>query len=186
MTRIDRDLYALLYGPTAGDLIALGDTGLQVRVEVDDTPYGDEILGGCGKTYRESMLATSSHGSDSQLDMLVSSVVVLGLGGVWDVGVNPDRNLLTMLAAWGQVPVNAAFVARGSSISSAPLEAAMESGASGFKVHEDFGAYPTVIDSCLGVAEAHDVAVALHTDSLGESGMLTDTVAATRGRTVHA
>lgn len=268
MTRIDRDLYAVLYGPTAGDLIALGDTGLQVRVEVDDTPYGDEILGGCGKTYRESMLATSSQGGESQLDMLVSSVVVLdpilgvrktnigvkdgrivgvgragnpdivddvelligphtalvpgegllatpgivdshvhlsspgllevalaagtttivgmGLGGVWDVGVNPERNLLTMLAAWGQIPVNAAFLARGSSISPGPLEAAMESGASGFKVHEDFGAYPTVIDSCLGVAEAHDVAVALHTDSLGESGMLTDTVAATRGRTVHA
>lgn len=62
----------------------------------------------------------------------------------------------------------------------------MLAGAGGFKIHEDFGATPRIVDTCLGVAEQADLPVALHTDSMNESGYLTDTVAATRGRTVHA
>lgn len=267
MAEVDRRLYAALYGPTTGDRVRLGDTALEVVVESDETSYGDEVLGGCAKTLRDGMLATSRPG-DSQLDLLISNVVVLdpvlgvrkanvgvkdgrivgvgragnpdvvddvdlvigshtalvpgegliatagaidshvhlsspgimavalasgvttmvgmGLGGVWDVGVNPARNVARMLEAWRAFPINVSFLARGSASHPAILEEGLEAGASGFKVHEDFAAYPAVIDTCLAVAEAADVAVAIHTDSLNESGMLTDTVAATAGRTVHA
>ncbi|MGH8916883.1 MAG: urease subunit alpha, partial [Actinomycetes bacterium] len=72
------------------------------------------------------------------------------------------------------------------STSSALLEEAVLSGCGGFKVHEDWGATPPVIDNCLGVAEAADLPVALHTDTLNESGYLADTLDAVGGRTVHA
>lgn len=110
----------------------------------------------------------------------------MGLGGVWDVGVNPADNLARLLEGWRAVPMNVAFLARGSALHPAVLHRAMEQGASGFKIHEDFGAYPAVVDACLAVAEEHDVPAAMHTDSLNESGALADTVAATAGRTVHA
>ena len=267
MAEVDRRLYAGLYGPTTGDRVRLGDTNLEVVVEADDTSYGDEILGGCAKTFRDGMLATSRTG-DSHLDLLISNVLLLdpvlgvrktnigvkdgrvvgvgragnpdvvddvelvvsahtalvpgegliatpgmidshvhlsspalmdvalasgittmigmGLGGVWDVGVNPERNLLTLLDAWRDIPVNIGFLARGSAAGTELLERGALAGAAGFKIHEDFGATPAIIDACLSVAEQLDVAVALHTDSLNESGMLADTVAATAGRTVHA
>src|SRR6202012_1344905 len=66
------------------------------------------------------------------------------------------------------------------------LAAAVEAGAGGVKVHEDWGATPEQVDTCLTVAEAAGLPVALHTDTLNESGYLADTVAATAGRTVHA
>jgi urease subunit alpha len=116
----------------------------------------------------------------------VTTVVAMGIGGVWDVGANPAYNLRSMIAGWAGVPLNAAFLARGSSRSAGLLEAAVEAGAGGFKVHEDWGATPLQIDTCLTVAEAAGLPVALHTDTLNESGYLADTVAATAGRTVHA
>ncbi|WP_250907385.1 urease subunit alpha [Nonomuraea sp. NEAU-A123] len=264
---MDRATYAVLYGPTTGDRVRLADTGLVVEVEHDDTEPGDELLGGCGKTVREGLLATSRPG-DSQLDLLVSNVLLLdpllgvrktnigvkdgrvvavgragspdavsdldlivgphttiipaegliatpgavdshvhlsspalldgalsagvttivgmGVGGAWDVGVNPGRHLRLMVEAWRDVPLNVAFLSRGSATEPALLEQALLAGAGGFKVHEDFGAQPTVVDTCLSVADQLDVPVALHTDSLNESGLLSDTLSATRGRTVHA
>jgi urease subunit alpha len=116
----------------------------------------------------------------------VTTIVGMGIGGVWDVGANPAYNLRSLIAGWAGVPVNAAFLARGSSRSAALLEASVAAGAGGFKVHEDWGATPEQIDTCLTVAEATHLPVALHTDTLNESGYLADTVAATAGRTVHA
>jgi urease subunit alpha len=102
------------------------------------------------------------------------------------VGVNPEHNFDTMMSAWRDVPLNIGFLARGSASHPALLERAIEAGAAGFKVHEDFGAYPAIIDTCLSVAEEADVPVALHTDTLNEAGMLADTLDAIGGRTVHA
>src|SRR5262249_62045851 len=62
----------------------------------------------------------------------------------------------------------------------------LEAGAIGLKIHEDWGAYPEIIDAVLGLADAYDAAVALHTDGLNESCELEDTVAAIAGRAVHA
>ena len=116
----------------------------------------------------------------------ITTIVGMGTGGVWDVGANPAYNLRALIAGWAGTPLNAAFLARGSSRSAALLHAAVESGAGGFKVHEDWGATPEQVDTCLTVAEAAGLPVALHTDTLNESGYLADTVAATAGRTVHA
>jgi urease subunit alpha len=116
----------------------------------------------------------------------VTTIVGMGMGGVWDVGANPRANLHSLVAGWADVPVNAAFLARGSSASDALLAEAVLAGCGGFKVHEDWGATPEVIDTCLGVAEDTDLPVALHTDTLNESGFLADTLAAVGGRTVHA
>jgi urease subunit alpha len=116
----------------------------------------------------------------------ITTIVGMGTGGVWDVGANPAYNLRSLIEGWAQTPLNAAFLARGSSRSAALLEAAAEAGAGGFKVHEDWGATPAQIDTCLSVAEAAGLPVALHTDTLNESGFLADTIAATAGRTVHA
>jgi urease subunit alpha len=116
----------------------------------------------------------------------VTTIVGMGIGGVWDVGANPAYNMRSLIAGWAGVPMNAAFLARGSSRSAALLEAAVEAGAGGFKVHEDWGATPLQVDTCLTVAETAGLPVALHTDTLNESGYLADTVAATAGRTVHA
>ncbi|GII77093.1 urease subunit alpha 2 [Sphaerisporangium rufum] len=269
MTSIPRDTYAALYGPTTGDRIRLGDTCLWAEIERDDTAYGDEPLGGCGKTVRDGLLAAPRAGRDSALDLAITSVVLLdpllgvrkttigvkdgrvvtvggsedpagiaapadftidshtavvpgegliatpgivdshvhlsspdiapaalaagvttivgmGLGGVWDVGCNPAHNLHTLMEGWRGTPLNAAFLARGSSSSARLLEEAVPAGAGGFKIHEDFGATPRIVDTCLGVAERADLPVALHSDSMNESGYLSDTLAATAGRTVHA
>ncbi len=116
----------------------------------------------------------------------VTSLVGMGIGGVWDVGANPSYNLHSLIEGWRDTPVNVAFLARGSSSSQELLERAVLAGAGGFKIHEDWGATPRIVDTCLGVAQEADLPVALHTDTLNESGYLADTLAATGGRTVHA
>jgi len=265
MTSLDRESYRRIYGPTTGDRIPLSDLGLTIEVEQDDTPYGDEVLGGCGKTWREGFYGRSG---ESDLDMLVSNVVLIdpvigirktcigikdgrivgigragspdvfegvdlvvgphtalvpgegliatagavdshvhlaaptllevglssgvttivgmGIGGVWDVGANPARNIHVLTESLRDIPVNVLLLARGSTTDRGAMESALASGAGGFKVHEDYGASPACIDACLGVAEQADVAVALHSDSLNEFGLLADTVDATAGRSVHA
>jgi urease subunit alpha len=269
VSSLGRAEYAARYGPTTGDRVRLADTDLWVEVEADDVVPGDELVGGCGKTLRDGVLATArASGGDSALDMIIPNVLVLdpvlgvrktsigiaggrivgtgragnpdvqsgvdlvvdshtaivpgegliatagivdshvhlsspaiapaalssgvttivgmGAGGVWDVGANPAYNMRSLIAGWAGVPLNAAFLARGSSRSASLLSAAVESGAGGFKVHEDWGATPAQIDTCLSVAEEAGLPVALHTDTLNESGYLADTIAATAGRTVHA
>ncbi len=130
--------------------------------------------------------ASSAEVAAAALSAGITTVVAMGIGGVWDVGANPAYNMRALIAGWAGIPLNSAFLARGSSRSAALLEAAAESGAGGFKVHEDWGATPAQVDTCLTVADAVGLPVALHTDTLNESGYLADTIAATAGRTVHA
>jgi urease subunit alpha len=267
-TEFDREAYGEIYGPTASDRVRLGDSDLWIEIEDDATGYGDEALVGLGKTIRDGMLASAGVPSDSELDLVITNVVVLdpvlgiqktnlgvkdgriaaigragnpdivedvdvlistattliagegliatpgaidshvhlmspravpaalsagvttivgmGSGPVWDIGVNPDVTLRRMEAAFASFPINTVFLARGSSSRPEPMERALAAGAGGFKVHEDTGASPTAIDAALEVADAHDVAVAVHFDGLGESGELEEFLDATRGRTVHA
>ncbi len=116
----------------------------------------------------------------------VTTLVGMGSGGVFDVGVNPAYNLERMLEAWETIPLNIALLGRGSSVHEEALIRNVEAGAAGLKIHEDFAAFPEVIDKCLTVAEEMDVPVAMHTDSINESAELEDTIEALRGRTVHA
>jgi urease subunit alpha len=93
-----------------------------------------------------------------------------------------ERSLLA-LAEW---PLNVGLQAGARTEDDGPLEALLDAGACGFKIHEDYGAYPELIDRVLRFADAHDVSVSLHTDGLHEAAELEDTVAAIGGRTVHA
>jgi urease subunit alpha len=90
------------------------------------------------------------------------------------------------LASMSDWPVNIGLQACARSEATADFEVLLDAGAVGFKIHEDYGAYPELIDASLGFAETAGVAVALHTDGLHESAELEDTVAAIAGRTVHA
>lgn len=83
-------------------------------------------------------------------------------------------------------PVNVGLQANARSTETGPLEALLDAGAVGFKIHEDYAADPALIDATLAFADSHDVSVSLHTDGLHESAELEDTVAAVAGRTVHA
>jgi urease subunit alpha len=90
------------------------------------------------------------------------------------------------LRSFEEWPINIGLQANARTGEAAALDALLDAGAVGFKIHEDYGAYPSLIDRVLGYADAHDVSVSLHTDGLNESAELEDTVAATLGRTVHA
>ena len=89
-------------------------------------------------------------------------------------------------AAFERLPVNVGLQPSARTDVAGGLDPAIEAGACGLKIHEDWGAYPEIIDATLRAAEAHDIAVCLHTDSLNESTELEGTVEAIAGRTVHA
>ncbi len=90
-----------------------------------------------------------------------------------------------MLEAAEGLPVNWGVLGKGNASDPAPLAEQILAGACGLKIHEDWGATPAVIDCCLRVAEEHDVQVAIHTDTLNESGFLEETIRAINGRTIH-
>ncbi|HKC29269.1 MAG TPA: urease subunit alpha [Jatrophihabitans sp.] len=95
-------------------------------------------------------------------------------------------NLARMLEASAGLPVNIGFLGKGNSSRPEALAEQVQAGACGLKVHEDWGATPAAIDCALSVADEYDVQVALHADTLNESGYLADTVAAINGRTIHS
>ena len=94
-------------------------------------------------------------------------------------------NIHRMLEAADSLPMNLGFLGKGNSSLPEALDEQVEAGAMGLKLHEDWGTTPAAIDNCLSVAERHDVQVAIHTDTLNESGFVEDTVAAFKGRAIH-
>jgi urease subunit alpha len=98
----------------------------------------------------------------------------------------PPWAIERFLRSFEEWPINIGIQGNSRSIDPAALDELLDAGAVGFKIHEDYGADPTLIDATLRYADAHDVSVALHTDGLNETAELDDTVAAINGRTVHA
>lgn len=113
---------------------------------------------------------------------LSGGVTTLITAGFEEPPYDMERTLLG-LAEW---PVNVGLQAGARIEDDGALEALLDAGACGFKIHEDYGAHPELIDHVLRFADAHDVAVSLHTDGLHESAELEDTIAAIAGRTIHA
>ncbi|GAA3447673.1 urease subunit alpha [Planomonospora venezuelensis] len=165
-----------------------------------DTLDGVDVVVGTGTTIvsGEGLIATAG-AIDTHVHLLsprimeaslasgVTTVIGQEFGPVWGVGVNSPWALRHAFNAFDAWPVNIGFLARGSSSHPAPLvEALVEGGASGFKVHEDMGAHTRALDTALRVAEEHDVQVALHTDGLNECLSVEDTLAVLEGRTIHA
>jgi urease subunit alpha len=95
-------------------------------------------------------------------------------------------NLEMMLRATDAYPLNFGFLGKGNSSLPGGLTEQIEGGAIGLKLHEDWGTTPAAIDACLAVADEHDVQVAIHTDTLNESGFVEATIAAFKGRVIHS
>ena len=129
-----------------------------------------------------------------QVDEALASGITTMLGG----GTGPATGTLAttctpgpwhmarMLQAADALPMNLGFMGKGNSSRPEALREQVEAGAIGLKLHEDWGTTPSAIDNCLDVAEALDIQVAIHSDTLNESGFVEDTIAATRGRTLCA
>jgi urease subunit alpha len=94
-------------------------------------------------------------------------------------------NIRRMLEAAEAFPLNFGFLGKGNGSRPEPLREQVRAGALGLKLHEDWGTTPAAIDQCLSVADEFDVQVAIHTDTLNETGFVEDTIAAIRGRTIH-
>ena len=155
---------------------------------------GTEIIAG------EGMIVTAG-GIDShihficpqQIDEALMSGVTTMIGG----GTGPATgtfattctpgpwHLHAMLAAADAFPMNLGFLGKGNAALPGPLEEQVEAGAIGLKLHEDWGTTPAAIDNCLNVADRMDVQVAIHSDTLNESGFVEATLAAFKGRTIH-
>ena len=94
-------------------------------------------------------------------------------------------NIERMLESIEGLPVNVGLLGKGNCSMNQPLEEQIEAGACGLKIHEDWGSTPAAIRAALGVADRFDVQVAIHSDTLNESGYVEDTIAAMDGRTIH-
>jgi urease subunit alpha len=95
-------------------------------------------------------------------------------------------HIMQMMGAFEDFPMNLGLAGKGNASLPAPLEEMVLAGACSLKLHEDWGTTPATIDNCLAVADAVDVQVMIHTDTLNESGFVEDTIAAFKGRTIHA
>ncbi len=128
-----------------------------------------------------------------QIDEALASGVTTMLGG----GTGPATgtfattctpgawNLARMLEAADAFPMNLGFFGKGNCSTPEPLREQVLAGAIGLKLHEDWGTTPAAIDTCLGVADELDVQVAIHTDTLNETGFVEETIQAFKGRTIH-
>ncbi len=128
---------------------------------------------------------------DSHVHLLTPNLVPVALGaGVTTLITagfeEPPMAMGITMQAFEGLPVNLGLQASARTDRPGAVERVIEAGAIGLKIHEDWGAYPEVIDATLTQADASDVAVCLHTDSLNESAQLSDTVAAIDGRAIHA
>lgn len=272
MRTITRSDYAGMFGPTTGDRVRLGDTGLLIEVEKDYARYGDELKFGGGKSFRDGMGQSSVQKDSESPDTVITNALVVDYTGIYkaDIGIkngkisaigkagNPQTmdgvtpglavgacteaiagegliltaggidthihfiapqqvrtalaggvttmvgggtgpadgtnattcspgafHIARMIEAAEAMPVNIAYLGKGNGSSPEPLREQIRAGAAGLKIHEDWGATPAVIDTCLGVADDMDVQVAIHTDTLNEGGCVEDTIAAFKGRTIH-
>src|SRR5438477_265667 len=171
--RLTRRQYADLYGPTAGDRVRLADTELLIRIERDLTVAGEEAKFGGGKVLRDGMgQSTRATRADDVLDLVITNAIIVEHWGIVkaDVGISGGR-----IAALG----------KGNASAPDPRRVQIAAGAIGLKLHEDCGTTPAAIDCALSVAEEHDIQVAIHTDTLNESGFVEDSIRAFKGRTIH-
>ncbi|MFY3743611.1 urease subunit alpha [Anaeromyxobacter sp. Red801] len=185
-------------GVRAGRIAALGKAG-NPGVMAGVTPGmivgpGTEVIAGEGLILTAGGIDTHVHFVSPQqaAEAIASGVTTLLGGGTGPAtGTNATTctpgawNVARMLQATDALPVNVGLLGKGNASSPEGLAEQLRAGAAGLKLHEDWGTTPAAIDACLRVAEAHDVQVAIHTDTLNESGCAEDSIAAFGGRTIH-
>ena len=188
-------IYKCDIGLKDGRIAAIGKAGnpdTQNGVTIIIGP-STEIIAGEGKIITAGGVDSHIHFiAPQQLEEALYSGITTMLGG----GTGPAHGTLatTCTGAWhlermieaaDAFPMNLGFMGKGNASLPAALEEMLLAGACGLKLHEDWGTTPAAIDCCLSVADAHDVQVAIHTDTLNESGFVEATVAAFKGRTIH-
>jgi len=153
-----------------------------------------EVLSAEGKIITAGGIDSHIHFiSPGQINEALASGITTMIGGGTgpNTGTNAttctpgEWNLAKMIASVDDLPLNFGFMGKGNSSSYEALKRQVEGGAMGLKLHEDWGTTPHAIDTCLRVADDMDVQVAIHTDTLNESGFVDDTINALKGRTIH-
>ncbi|HLZ66822.1 MAG TPA: urease subunit alpha [Aliidongia sp.] len=184
-------------GLKGGLIAAIGKAGnpdIQPGVTIVIGP-GTEVIAGEGKILTAGGIDSHIHFiCPQQVDEALYSGVTTMLGGGTGpaAGTNATTctpgpwHLMRMLQAAEGLPMNLGFFGKGNASRPAALVEMIEAGACGLKLHEDWGTTPAAIDCCLSVADAHDVQVTLHSDTLNEGGFVETTIAAFKGRTIHA
>jgi urease subunit alpha len=184
-------------GLKGGRILKIGKAGnpdIQPGVDIIIGP-GTEIIAGEGKIL-------TAGGFDSHIHFIcpqqIEDALMSGLTSMLGGGTGPAHGTLAttctpgpwhiemMLRASDAFPMNLGFAGKGNASLPGALEEMVAAGACALKLHEDWGTTPAAIDCALSVADDHDVQVMIHTDTLNESGYVEDTVAAFKGRTIHA
>ncbi len=184
-------------GIKGGRIAGIGKAGnpdVQPNVDIIIGP-GTEIIAGEGKIVTAGGFDSHIHFiCPQQIEEALMSGITTMLGG----GTGPATgtfattctpgpwHIARMIEAADAFPMNLAFTGKGNASQPGALEEMIEAGACALKLHEDWGTTPAAIDCCLSVADAYDVQVMIHTDTLNESGFVEDTIAAFKGRTIHA
>ena len=179
-----------------GRITKIGKAGnpyIQDNIDIIVGPSTEAIAG-------EGMILTAG-GIDAhihficpqQIETAIASGVTTMIGGGTGPATGTNATTCTpgpwhiwrMYQAIDAFPLNFGFMGKGNSALQPGLREQVEAGAVGLKLHEDWGTTPAALDTCLSVAEDYDVQVAIHTDTLNESGFVEDTIAAFKGRTIH-
>ena len=184
-------------GIKGGRIAAIGKAGnpdVQPGVDIVIGP-GTEAIAGEGKIVTAGGIDSHVHFICPQLieEALYSGITTMLGGGTGPAAGTAATtctpgpwHLARMLQAAEGLPVNLGFFGKGNASEPKALIEMIEAGACGLKLHEDWGTTPAAIDCCLSIAERLDIAVAIHTDTLNESGFVEDTIAAFKGRNIHA
>ena len=179
-----------------GRISAIGKAGnpdVQPGIDIIIGP-GTEAIAGEGSILTAGAIDAHIHFICPQQieDALMSGVTTMLGGGTGPAtGTNATTctpgpwNIHRMLEAAEALPMNLGFLGKGNASLPVALQEQIAAGAMGLKLHEDWGTTPAAIDNCLAVADVFDVQVAIHTDTLNESGFVEHTLAAMKGRTIH-
>ncbi|KGH44846.1 urease subunit alpha [Modestobacter caceresii] len=182
-----------------GRVVALGKAG---NPDTMDGVHPDLVIGPGTEVLAGNGRILTAGGIDCHVHFICPQIVPTAIGsGITTMiggGTGPaegskattitpgDWYLARMLEAMDGMPVNVALLGKGNTVSVDSLEEQLRAGASGFKLHEDWGSTPAAIDAALTVAGRNGVPVALHSDTLNEAGFVEDTLAAIAGRSIHA
>jgi urease subunit alpha len=182
-----------------GRIVALGKAG---NPDIMDGVHPDLVIGPSTEIMAGNGLILTAGGIDCHVHLIcpqllpeaigsgVTTIIGGGTGpaeGTKATTVTPGAwNLARMLEATDGWPLNIVLLGKGNTVSEEALWEQLRAGASGFKLHEDWGSTPAAIDACLRICQEAGVQAALHTDTLNEAGFVEDTLAAIAGRPIHA
>jgi len=171
-----------------------GNPDVQSNVDIIIGP-GTEVIAGEGKIVTAGGIDAHIHFiSPQQIEEALCSGITTMLGGGTGPAEGTNATTCTpgpwhiskMLQAADAFPVNLGFFGKGNASKPEALIEQVEAGVCGLKLHEDWGTTPSAIDTCLNIAEKYDIQVAIHTDTLNESGFVENTTKAFKGRCIHA